>query len=156
MTASRTMVTQFLAGFALLAGQPLYAQNGNSAVVFALMDKNEWCPGGTVNIDLSTGTFMLLPRQKRPACKEPKTQRVVERGKLGQKLLIELRSAYGKARQAGLAQESCGLVVSNGGPESLVVAGPAFAATTPENEGCWSKEAKALHSKLFQLFGEQR
>ena len=120
------------------------------------MDKNEWCPGGSVYVDLNTGSFMLQRRQDRPVCHDAKTRRFVEQGKLSRKALVELRLAYGKAREAGLGRQPCQLIVSNGGPEVLVIAGPAFSAAAPENEGCWSKEASTLHAKLFRLFGQKR
>jgi len=145
-----------MASLALLAAQPLYAQNDSSAVVFALMGKNEWCPGGSVYLELDTGTFMLNPRLQRRACADPKTQIRIERGKLSNEQLLELRSAYSKARQAGLSRKSCDILISNGGPEALIINGPAFSAATPEDVGCWSEEAKILHDKLFRIFGAQR
>lgn len=156
MAFSPRTVMQFIASLALLSAQPLYAQEGGSAVVFALIDKNEWCPGGSVYVDLDTGSFMLSPRLQRFACENPKARSRIERGTLSQKQLLELRSAYSEARQAGLGRKSCELVISNGGPEALIINGPAFSAATPQNEGCRSEEAKALHGKLFRMFGEKR
>lgn len=156
MTANRRRIRLLLAPVTLVLAQPLHAQNDGSAAVFALIDKNEWCPGGSVYVDLQTGSFMLYPRLDRPACKEAKMQTAVEQGKLSAAPLQDLRSAYGEARRAGLQRKVCDLVVSNGGPEALVMTGSAFAATAHPNEGCWSEEAQALHNKLFTLFGEQR
>jgi hypothetical protein len=141
---------------ALLLAQPLYAQNDSPAALFALMDKNEWCPAGSVYVDLRTGAFLLRPRLQRPACQDPKSQAPVERGRLDQASLLELRSASAKAREAGLARKICLLRLSNGGPEALTIFAPGLSATTPENEGCWSDEATALHDRLYRLFGQPR
>lgn len=141
-----------LALSAALAAQP----NDSSAAVFALITENEWCPGGSVFLDLRTGSFMLHPRLTRPACADPKVVVTVEHGTLHAPVLKRIQSAYAAARRAGLRRDKCDFIVSNGGPEVVVITAPGFAATTPEDEGCWSKEATALHHELFEAFGRQR
>jgi len=150
-------LTRLFALLAVLAAQPLAAQQTREAgAVFALIDKNEWCAGGSVYLDLQTGSFMLYPRLTRFACQISKAQAPVEQGTVGKAPLQALRSAYVEARRAGLERKDCKIIVSNGGPESLVITGPDFSRYTPANEGCWSEEATALHNKLFQMFGRQR
>jgi hypothetical protein len=150
-------ITPLITALTLLTAQPVAAQQGEAAgAVFALMDKNEWCPGGSVYLDLQTGSFLLYRRLPRPACADAKMRASVEQGKLGAAELQLVRSAYFKARRAGLRRDHCELVVSNGGPEVLAVTGPAFSATTPEDEGCWSEAAMALHEELFKVFGGRR
>lgn len=140
----------------LLSSQTLAAQDDDSSgSVFALIDRNEWCPGGSVYLDLESGSFLLYPRQPRPACADLNSTPAVERGSVAGEDLRILRAAHLEARRAGLEKENCELVVSNGGPEALVITGPAFSAITPENEGCWSDEATALHNELFRVFGQQ-
>lgn len=151
------MIARTASVLSLLAGQPLIAQqHADSAALFALFDKNEWCPGGSVYLDLKTGSFMLYPRVVRRACDDPDAYGPVQQGMLAGDELRLLRSAYLQARQAGLRREDCELVLSNGGPELLVITGPVFAARTPDDEGCWSEEAIALHDALFKIFGEAR
>lgn len=137
----------------VVAAQP---QENGSAAVFALLDSNEWCPGGSVYLDLKTGSFLLYPRLARPACANPQYQPAVEHGTLGTAPLERLRSVYSKARHAGLRRGQCDLVISNGGPQALVITAPGFSATTPEELGCWSQEATSLHRELFEIFGGQR
>lgn len=97
------------------------------------------------------------PRRAAPACKDAKTRAPVERGKLSEETLqLFLRPAYTNARSAGLRRDRCSGLISNGGREVLVISEPAFSAATPEEEGCWSREALALHRKLFLLFGDER
>ena len=150
-------ISAILAGLAiLLTSQTVAAQDdASSGAVFALIDNNEWCPGGSVYLDLESGSFLLYPRQARATCADPDARPSVERGTVEAGDLPSLRAAYLKARRAGLEKEVCQLVVSNGGPEALVITGPAFSAKTPENDGCWSDEAIALHDELFRMFGQR-
>jgi hypothetical protein len=141
----------------LVSAEPLAAQEAKgSAAVFALLDRNEWCPGGSVYVDLDSGAYMLHARPERRNCSDPDAKRPVEQGKLGKSELQGLRSAYARALGAGLRREPCEVVISNGGPEALVVTGSGVSAATPEDEGCWSKEAIDLHAELFRLFGRER
>jgi len=151
-----TMLSLVLVGsLAIAAGTPLQAQTDQLGTVFALLDKNEWCAGGSVYLDLKSGAFLSYPRLARPACTDSKNQHSVKRGRLHGSELEALRTAYLAARLAGLKRENCDPAVSNGGPEALALTGPAFSARTPENEGCWSSEAVALHRQLFKVFGGQ-
>jgi hypothetical protein len=136
------------------AGAPPLASS--SGAVFALIDSNEWCPGGSVYVDLRTGSFMLYPRLPRPACTDRKLEPAVEHGTLGAAALHHLRVVYAEARRAGLRRDKCDPVISNGGPQVLVITAPNFSDTTPEELGCWSREATTLHRELFEVFGGQR
>lgn len=128
----------------------------DSAAVFALIDLNEWCPGGSVYLDLKTGSYMLYPRLARATCADRLFSVAVEQGALGAPALERVRRAYVEARRAGLRRAPCDVVVSNGGPEAVVITAPGFSDTTPEEEGCWSEAAVALHRELFEIFGKPR
>jgi hypothetical protein len=146
-----------LAAVALTANHPVTPQlESSSGAAFALIDSNEWCPGGSVYLDLSTGSFMLYRRSPRPACTDPKLELAVEHGILRAAALKQMRAAYAKARRAGLRRPKCDMIVSNGGREALVITAPNFSDTTPEELGCWSGEATALHDAFLDVFGEQR
>ncbi|MBA3511211.1 hypothetical protein [Sphingomonas sp.] len=135
--------------------QPTAAQT-QSAAVFALIDDNEWCPGGSVYLDLRSGAFMLYPRLARPACGDRTAQAAVEHGTLGLTELQRLRSTYAEARRAGLRRERCDVIISNRGPQAVVITAAGFSASTPEEEGCWSTEANSLYRALFEVFGKPR
>lgn len=140
-----------------MAAVPLSAQEHQyQAAVFALLDSNEWCPGGSVYLDLESGAFLLHPRPARPDCYEADSARPVEHGTLAGPQLSGIRSIYRDARQAGLRRDECDLVVSNGGPQSVVITSPGYSDQSPENLGCWSAEASVLYKELFKVFGEQR
>jgi hypothetical protein len=145
-----------LAAVAFTAAPPLAARQDNyRAAVFALIDANEWCPGGSVYLDLETGAFMRHPRPIRADCRDAGDRAPVEQGRLADSDLRRLRAAYLEARRVGLRREECSLIVTNGGPEALAITAPGFSAVTPDNMGCWSDAAEGLHRELFELFGEQ-
>jgi hypothetical protein len=121
-----------------------------------MIDNNEWCPGGSVYLDLKTGSFMLYPRHRQPACSDRQAKILVEHGTLSPARLAAVRQAYAQARRAGLKRKQCELVISNGGPQAVVITAPGFSDATPEELGCWSKEATGLYESLFEAFGKQR
>lgn len=144
----------FLAMLPLLASNQSQAQsNEMSGAVFALFDHNEWCPGGSVYLDLRTGAFMLYPRVDRPACRNKEAPRSVEQGTLDLEELYQLREAATKAIDAGLRRDQCAFIISNGGPQNMVITAPGFSDATPDEIGCWSDQAEELHDELFRLFG---
>ena len=146
-----------LAAAALLTSTSLPAQEQDvSGAVFALLDKNEWCPAGSVYLDIRRGSFLLHPRRLTRECTDPRMDATVEQGRLTADKLRPLQAAFREARRAGLGRDECALVVSNGGREVLAITGAGFYAITPEEEGCWSEAAEALHRALFEVFGEQR
>lgn len=157
MPYSTKATAMLLAAVALLGNHPAGPSlESNSGAVFALLGGNEWCPGGSVYLDLSTGSYMLYRRSTRPACTDPKREMTVEHDRVRAADLELIRAAYAKARHAGLRRLKCDLVISNGGQQALVITAPSFSDTTPEELGCWSKEATAFHAALMKTFGEQR
>jgi hypothetical protein len=151
----RSVLAMLLTALPLMAAAPASSQaHAPSGAVFALIDQNEWCPGGSVYLDLRTGAFMLFPRAARPGCSDSNVARAVQRGMLNQAALQRLRAASADARRAGLRRETCDLVVSNGGPEAVVTTAPGFSEAAPEERGCWSAQAVALHRTLADVFGK--
>ncbi len=135
---------------------PEWSQPGwDAATVYAVIAKNEWCPGGAVMLDLWTSRYVLVPRNQRPGCSSPDGSRRVQDGILPDGDLARLRAAYRLAAAAGLEMHPKNdvITVTNGGPELLVVTGPNFDMVTPEASHDWSLEARALHDLLFEIFG---
>jgi hypothetical protein len=149
-------ILALIAALPLPAAQPAIAEGQGSGAVFAVMGRNEWCPGGSVYLDLQTGAFMLYPRLTRSACSDRTAPLPVERGTLPLVELQRVRSAYQEARRIGLSRDKCEVVISNGGPQMVVITAPGFSARTPEQDGCWSEGANRLHAVLFEVFGKQR
>jgi len=141
----------------LMAVEPRATQPARvDGTVFAMIDQNEWCPGGSVYLDLHTVSYMMYPRQARPACADQEFSPAIEHGILDPARLGAIQDAYLEARRAGLKRKDCELVISNGGPQAVVITAPGYSAATPEELGCWSTEATALHDRLFEAFGKQR
>lgn len=124
--------------------------------VFALMSSSEFCPSGSVYVDLRTGDFMLYPRLGRANCRNENSMPSVETGTLALGNLHRLRDAVFEATDAGLQRDDCEVNISNGGPESLVITTPSFSDAAPIETGCWSDQANKLHAVMFELFGAQR
>lgn len=129
----------------------------DAATVYAVIDANEWCSGGSVHVDLWSGEYVLLPRPMRIDCQaESETHRNIEHGSVTDSELASLRTAYRHLAQTGMEREDPELIVTNGGREALSVAGPKWSAVTPRDEGRWSDEARDLHGLLFDIFEEPR
>ena len=145
------------AALPLVAARPVGAPpRVSSGAVFALIDNNEWCPGGSVYLDLRTGSYMLYPKLARPVCTDPSRAPAVEHGTLANAALKPLREAYEAARATGLRRQGCDIVVSNGGPLALVITAPNYSVAAPEELGCWSVDAKSLYQKIYEVFGSNR
>lgn len=129
----------------------------DAATVYAVLDSNEWCWGGSVHVDLWSGEYVLLPRPMRVDCQpESQTHRNIEHGSVEELQLASLRSAYRHLAQAGMEREDHELILTNGGREVLAVVGPNWSAVTPRDEGRWSDETRGLRRLLFNIFGNQR
>jgi hypothetical protein len=143
---------------ALIASQPLTAQESDgSSAVFALMDRNEWCAGGSVYLDVGTGSYLLYPVPVAPECFDRTTRSPVQHGKIGGADLLTVEAALREARRAGLTDRArCAGMIAlppMAGSEVLVITESRYSERTPENKFCWSDEAKALHNELFRIFG---
>lgn len=101
---------------------------------------------------------MLHPQLPRDTCTGLDVSNPVEQGKLNSGELQGLRSAYSDAQRVGLRARACVLgenreiMLSNAGPRVLALTGAAFSAVAPDNEACWTSEARALHSAVERVF----
>lgn len=133
---------------------------GRTAWVLSTIEQSEWCPEGHVRLDLATGGYELTPRAPRRICNRARLERPVRTGRLAAKRLSQVRAAYLRVLREGLADPKCRdggrpdrVVVSNGGPQILVVARGSGLASAPDNLGCWSEAADALYGMLDEMFG---
>jgi hypothetical protein len=83
----------------------------------------------------------------------------VTRGTLDSKRLAAVREAALRAAGEGLETQACRngrrgetIVISNGGPQILVLATGAAAQSASDDLGCWSASAYALHGLLDDIF----
>lgn len=114
------------------------------------MDRSEWMPPGELRLNLATGRYEYKPQQPR----NPAAPRLpVRRGALAGAALAQVREAHASARAQGLRMPACQrIIVSNAGPEKMVLTGTGDALTTPDELGCWSTAAEQLHNLLEAHF----
>ncbi|HEY0130480.1 MAG TPA: hypothetical protein VGB57_03675 [Allosphingosinicella sp.] len=132
---------------------------GRPAWVVATVAQSEWCPEGDVRLDLRTGEYALTPRAPRRKCEDVRLERPVKTGILDPKRLVALRAVASRAASEGLESQACRngerpdkVVVSNGGPQILVLATGATTASAPDDLSCWTEAAEALYHLLDQSF----
>lgn len=137
---------------------PAPALVGKTAWLVASFRQSEWCPAGNVRLDLRTGAYALTNPARRPACADPKLERPARTGTLDPTKLGTVRAAFVQTLGDRLADSACRsgrrdkLVISNGGPQILVVANGAEAWSAPDDLSCWSEPANKLHRLLSEIF----
>lgn len=149
---------------ASLLGQPATPADsslkGRTALVFSTVGQSEWCPAGSLLLDLSSGEYSFTARASRTICSNPDLERPVKVGRLESRHLQELQVAYRRAQVEGL--DSCRegrrgeVVVSNGGDQILVLTSGARSIAAPDELGCWTDAARALHQALSDAFPSPR
>ncbi len=147
------------AALLLLAPSPAPAPADYTAgipAIFATIGHSEWCPAGNVQVDLRTGDYTLTPRAARAVCRDPKLVRPIEHGQVDAARLSAIREAYGRAQEEGLDACRAGkrgdIIVSNGGTPIMVLTSGAGTWAVPQDYGCWSSAAIALHRALDETF----
>jgi hypothetical protein len=152
---------------ALAAAQPAPAPPapaiGGTAWVFATIEHSEWCPAGNVRLDLRTGRYELTNGAPRRVCNDRNLERPVTRGRLPAPRLADLRAAWLRALNDGLEDPACRdggrpprIVIGAGSKPILVVTSGLQTVSPPENRGCWSEAANALHNLLDRQFRAER
>jgi hypothetical protein len=133
---------------------------GRTAWVFSTIGQSEFCNPGHVRLDLRTGRYSLTVRAPRRLCDQRDLERPVRSGKLPDESLARVRAAYRQVIAEGLETPICreggkprDIVISNGGTLILVVATGTAVGSAPDDLGCWSKAAIALHDALDEAFG---
>jgi hypothetical protein len=135
---------------------------GRTAAIFSTVEQSEFCPPGEVRVNLRDGTYLLTPRSTRDVCNDPNLERPITGGNLAVQQLAELRAAYVAVQRSGTVHPSCvagqpdEIVVDNGGPHILIVTNGMASTPAPDDLGCWSKEARALHGLLDRMFSKGR
>ena len=148
-----TVIGLIGAALAVQAGTPPPA--APSGTIFATIDHSEWCQAGSVTIDVATGRYMLTRGLDRSVCDMRTVRREVTHGTLAADRLASIRAAYARVEADGMVAAACrnggkpsDLVVSNGGPQALVLTGAFATQIAPTNLACWSREAYQLHRLL--------
>jgi len=129
------------------------------ASIFATIGHSEWCPPGTVRLNLATGRYLVRAPRTWLRCRRPAYQGPIRTAVLGAENLAAVRVAWQAAVSEGLEHPSCrnggqppGLYLSNGGDPTLRLTARGRTLSPPGNRSCWSDAAWRLHRLLEDLF----
>lgn len=145
---------------AAAAAGPVHAfQRSGPASVFATIGHSEWCPPGTVRLDLASGRYTVRAPRTWRTCRRPLFPSRVSTATLDPDRLARVRAAWRDAVSEGLESPACrnggrpeGIILSNGGEPSLRLADRGRALVPPRDVNCWSAAAWRLHRLLEDLF----
>lgn len=142
-----------------LAAAVQTAPHGDGAEwLVATVGHSEWCPAGNVQLDLGTGRFAYASTLPRRDCTNGQISRPIQRGRLDDRRLAGLRTAFRRAMRDGLRRQGCyrlrdgPIIISNGGTPVLVTNDGARTQAAPDELGCWTEAANDLHRQLEAAF----
>ncbi|MEA3014953.1 MAG: hypothetical protein QOD42_3498 [Sphingomonadales bacterium] len=132
---------------------------GRSASVFATVGHSEWCPAGTVRLDIGTGRYTVTAPRTWRTCRRPPYRSRVRTAVLAGGDLAAVRAAYRSAVSEGLDNPACRggvrpdeVVIGNGGMPSLRLTRGGRTLSPPDGLTCWSTAARRLHRILETMF----
>ena len=132
---------------------------GRTAWIVATVHHSEWCPAGNVRLDLVTGRYQFTAGVPRPACTDRRIERPVVAGTLAGPRLAAVRAAFLRAVAEGVTTQTCldgrrpeQLVITNGGVPVLLLTTGRATLSAPDELGCWTRAANALHQALERVF----
>jgi hypothetical protein len=149
-----------LALIATLPGSPAFGRQGAAPVsIFATIGHSEWCPAGTVRLDLGTGRYTMRAPARQGSCHRPFLHRI-RMAVLPVEDLARLQAAYARAAAEGLMNPACRtggqpreVVISNGGTPVMRLTERGRTTSPPgETLTCWSEAAMQLHDTLEIIF----
>jgi hypothetical protein len=129
-----------------------------SASIFATVGHSEWCPPGTVRLDIGTGRFTVTAPRGWRTCRRPPYRSPVRTGVLPANALTDVRIAYHDAAGMGLDNPACrsgrrpAVVIGNGGFPTLRLTSGGRTRSPPRDLACWSEAARHLHRVLDNAF----
>lgn len=143
------------------AASPGVSEHPATAVIFGTVGQSEWCPAGSVRVDLRTGGYALTARAPREVCQNPDLERPVVEGTLDPTRLRALRQAFQRTTRDGL--DACrggrrpdDMIISNGGLHILLVTDGRATDAAPSDLSCWTEAAWAMHNLLAVTFPSSR
>jgi hypothetical protein len=143
------------------AASPGVREHPATAVVFGTVGQSEWCPAGSVRVDLRTGGYALTAKAPREVCQDPDLERPVVEGTLDAARLRALQRAFQRTISDGL--DACrggrrpdDIIVSNGGLHILLVTDGRATDAAPGDLSCWTEAAWAMHNLLAATFPSSR
>jgi hypothetical protein len=135
------------------------ADSSRSASVFTTVGHSEWCPPGTVRLNLDTGRYTVTAPRTWRVCRRPPFRSRVRMAVLAADALAAVQAAYRNALSEGLGNPACqtgvrprAIVVGNGGTPSLRLTSSGRTMAAPNDFVCWSEAAWRLHRLLNDMF----
>jgi hypothetical protein len=130
-----------------------------SASVFATVGHSEWCPPGTVRLNLATGRYTVTAPRTWRTCRRPPYRSRVRAAVLAGGALADVRAVYHRAVSEGLEAPACrnggrpeAVFLGNGGIPAMRLTNGGRTASPPSNPACWSGAARQLHRLLDNSF----
>lgn len=129
--------------FLTLTAVALFGGCAGQQTLQASFDHSEWHASSMLRLDVASGGFVAQFRDGTHAS-----------GRFSRGETRHIQALVADARSAGFADAQCGpdgkghpvrIVVSNGGQQTLVLDGGKTRLEAPEDMGCWTPEADALH-----------
>lgn len=149
---------------AAVAASPIHASareagSSRSESVFATVGHSEWCPPGTVRLDLGTGRYTVTAPRTWRTCRRPPYRSRVRTAVLVGDALVDVRIAYQDAVGLGLDNPACrngrrpdAVVIGNDGILTLRLTRGGRTTSPPSDLTCWSEAARHLHRVLDNAF----
>jgi len=135
-------------------------ESSRSASVFTTVGHSEWCPPGTVRLDLGTGRYTVRAPRSWRICRRPAYRSRIRTAVLAGGELATVRAAYRRVVSEGLEDPVCRnggrperFIISNGGTPILRVTSRGRTVAPPNDRNCWSDAALGLHRLLNDMFG---
>jgi hypothetical protein len=137
----------------------------NTASVFATVGHSEWCPPGTVQLDLMTGRYTVTAPLTWRTCRRPPWARRTRTGVVPSLELIPLQVTYDMVTVEGLEHHQCRgrgrpeqIVVSNGRTPLMRLTDRGRTISAPNDRACWTGAASRLQCLLEAAFmpGDRR
>ena len=165
-SVSMRLQASIVAGLMLAGGavSPLHASgpdrdSGFSATVRASVGHSEWCPPGTVHLNLGTGRYRVIAPRTWRTCRRPLFPTRIRTGVLAADELAAVRAAYRNAATEGLDHPACRnggrperMIISNSYPSILRLTERGRTTASPRELSCWSDAAFRLDRVLEGLF----
>jgi len=130
----------------------------NTASVFATVGHSEWCPPGTVQLDLMTRRYTVTAPRTWRNCRRPAFSCRVRTGVLTETEIMPIRVTYDMGI-LGLEHPVCQIgrrpeqiIISNGGTPILRLTDRGRTTSAPNDQTCWSGAASRLRCLLDDLF----
>lgn len=143
------------------AASPRVSEHPATAVIFGTVGQSEWCPAGSVRVDLRTGRYALTARAPREVCQDLDLERPVVEGTLDATRRRALQQAFQRTILDGLDDCRGGrrpddMIISNGGLHILLVTDGGATDAAPSDLSCWTEAAWAMHNLLAATFRSSR